>query len=224
MAWCPWGLSAQPPANTQPKGRLVRVDSLPKGMSTSRCHLTSPLTLQPPSIPDLFCTRSAPSHSQPAFREAGLRGDTSLCPVPPYLSVMARNKPKVPSGGGCRDTLAGSRSFSASISSAASGTRVTGPPTNLLSAAFLGMAVGWAALQLPSLLCHRAQQQAGEGNSLWKRGFLERSNNQAPRVALMGSWLGHTSGRPKECTGEILGIETCTAHGVQKESPVTPPH
>lgn len=202
----------------------MRVDSLPKGMSTSRCHLTSPLPLQPPSNPDLFCTSSAPSHSQLAFQEAGLRGDTSLCPVPPYLSVMARNKPKAPSSGSCRETLAGSRSFSASISSAASGTRVTGPPTNLLSPAFLGTAVGWAAFQLPSPTCHRAQQQAGEGNSLWKRGFLERSNNQALRVALMGSWLGHTSGRPKECIGEILGIETCMGHGVQKESPSTAPH
>lgn len=177
MVWCPQGLSAQPPVHTQPKGRLVRADSLPKGTRTSRCHPTSPLPLQPPSLPDLFCTSLALSHSQPAFQEAGLREDTTPCPVPPYLSVTARNKPKAQPGGGCRETLAGSRSFSASISSAASGTSVTGPPTNLLSPAFPGTAVGWAALQLPSCCATEPsgkQKRATHcrGGDFWREGTV----------------------------------------------------
>lgn len=61
------------------------------------------------------------------------------CPVPP-----ARNKPKaqILPGGDGREALACSRSFGASISSAVSGARVTGPPTNLLSPAFPSIAAG----------------------------------------------------------------------------------
>lgn len=97
------------------------------------------------------------------------------------------NKPKAQIFGGVgggrwgdgREVLASSRSFSASISSAVSEARVTGPLSNLLSPAFPGITAGLGSppAACPTLL--QGWQQAGESSSLQRRRFLETRNYQA---------------------------------------------
>lgn len=158
------------------------------------------------------------------------------CPVHPRLSLTARNKLKaqipLPSpgkGGDGREALASSRSFSASISSAASRTVVTGPPTNLLSPAFPGIAAaaGSPPAAFPATLQGLAAHERGV---LAVKGgiFREEEKNQSgpdsPRAALMGSWLRYTLRHTRKAHRESSGqINLHIPRGLGK-SPQEQPH
>lgn len=142
--WCPQGLSAQHPVHAQPKGQLGGVGCLPKGMMTSVCHATSPLHQQVSSLSHLFCISSPLPHSQTSLLEGNLSRQMwfllhALSPTSPWQPGVSPN-PRSSLEDDSREVLASSRSFGGSISSAVSGTQITGPLTNLLSPAFPGIA------------------------------------------------------------------------------------